>query len=97
MIPVADDITMSEDRWQMALLLRTAAEATARDWVMTGPEGREVIHLAGLMRLVEAAGCTLMRWRQMTREAAAAVLLAGARRLGIRTGWRGWAWLDDPS
>ena len=89
----ADDITRAGQRISLAVLLREAAGATARDWVMTDPEGRAVIHMSGIIRLVEAAGHTLERWRKMTRDAAAAVLLAGARVLGIATSWQGWAWL----
>jgi len=88
-----DDVTRADQRISLAVLLREAAGATARDWVMTEPEGRAVIHLSGIIRLVEAAGHTVEHWRQMTRDAAASVLLAGARVLGIRTTWQGWAWL----
>jgi hypothetical protein len=90
----ADEITCANERIRLARLLRQAAGATARDWVMAEPEGRAVIHMCGLLRLVEAAGETLARWRAMTREAAAAVLLAGARKLAIATDWQGWAWLS---
>jgi len=74
-----DDVTRADQRISLAVLLREAAGATARDWVMTEPEGRAVIHLSGIIRLVEAAGHTVEHWRQMTRDRGVGAAGRGAR------------------
>jgi hypothetical protein len=93
-----DVMDATEERIRLAVLLRSAAGCTARDWVMAEEEGRSVIHLSGLVRLVEAAGFTLADWRRLfevSRRRAAELLLAGARLLSIPTDWHGLAWLGD--
>lgn len=80
------------NRIYYAKLLREAAGATARDWVMSVPSVRRKIHNRGRMRLVHAGGMTMAEWRALPAlsRARSRVLLRGARKLGIPTEWKGW-------
>jgi len=77
------------ERAEFFRLLRVAAGATARDWVMSDDADRVKIHRRGLLRLVHAAGWLMPDWRRLYGFARVAVLLVGARVLGIRHCWRG--------
>jgi hypothetical protein len=95
-----DDVLFAErrygpagDRVEYARLLRSAAGASAADWVMSDQPERDAIHVRGLLALIWATGCRLFAYfdmPQFSRERAE-VLLTGAGKLGIETDWKGWA------
>lgn len=80
------------DRVLFARLLRYAAGVSTADWVMSEPDEQQAAHVAGLMKLLKAAGGCLFRYVDLpprSRERSA-ILLRGAARLGIETPWVGW-------
>lgn len=85
-----------DDRIAMARLLREASGVSVADWVMSEADERAAAWLAGLVRLVRAAGGGLFAYFDAPpwSRARSDVLLAGAAALGIGTDWVGWpAWL----
>jgi hypothetical protein len=89
---VQDERAGVEERAEHAAffrLLRQAAGVTARDWVMAEDDERIRIHRRGLWRLVWAAGWRVPLWRKLAGYARAAVLMIGARALGITHDWTG--------
>jgi hypothetical protein len=82
----------ADDRVGYARLLRSAAGASAADWVMSEQPERDAIHVRGLLALIWATGCRLFTYFDMPQFSAerAEVLLAGAGKLGIETDWKGW-------
>lgn len=87
---MADEAT---GRIQLAALLREAAGVSSADWVMSDAEVRQEIHERGARELVEAAGHDMAAWEELPplSPKRSAVLLRGARVLGIATEWEGWA------
>jgi hypothetical protein len=82
-----------DDRIAYARLLRTAAGASAGDWVMGEQPDRDAIHVRGLLALIWAAGCRMFAYFDMPpfSPERSGVLLAGARKLRVKTDWEGWA------
>lgn len=82
----------SDDRVELAQLLRRASGVSAANWVMSEMYERTAAWLAGLVRLVRAAGASVFAYFDAPpwSRARSDVLLAGAQALGIATGWRGW-------
>lgn len=80
------------DRIGYATLLRTASGSSATAWVMSDQPEREAAHVAGLLRLIWAAGCRLFAYFDLPPFSAqrSEVLLEGARKLHVRTDWKGW-------
>jgi hypothetical protein len=80
-----------------AHLLRDAAGVAPEKYEAASFEAREYALAQGRLALLKAARCSRKAWNAMPRNSKqrSDVLLKGAARLGIETGWPGWAEVPD--